>query len=100
VDEAERRAAGEYSVPRGDLIIAAPIVFGRLYVVSIVAACLEKYPDVDVQLVLEDRPLDLLENHIDLAVRVGELPDSSLIAARVGQIRISKFAAQRDRACE
>jgi DNA-binding transcriptional LysR family regulator len=51
-------------------------------------------------LVLEDRPLDLLENHIDLAVRVGELPDSSLIAARVGQIRISKFAAQRDRACE
>ena len=100
VDEAERRAAGEYSVPRGDLIIAAPIVFGRLYVVSIVAAFLEKYPDVDVQLVLEDRPLDLLENHIDLAVRVGELPDSSLIAARVGQIRISKFAAQRDRACE
>lgn len=87
VDEAERQAAGEYSAPTGDLIIAAPIVFGRLHVVPIVAEFLEKYPDVDVQLVLEDRPLDLLENHIDLAVRVGELPDSRLIAVRVGEIR-------------
>jgi DNA-binding transcriptional LysR family regulator len=87
VEEAERKAAGEYSAPTGELIIAAPIVFGRLHVVPIVAAFLEKYPDVDVQLVLEDRPLDLLEHHIDLAVRVGELPDSSLIAVRVGQIR-------------
>ena len=87
MDEAERQAAGEYSAPTGDLIIAAPIVFGRLHVVPIVAEFLKTYPDVDVQLVLEDRPLDLLENHIDLAVRVGELPDSSLIALRVGQIR-------------
>jgi DNA-binding transcriptional LysR family regulator len=87
VEEAERKAAGEYSAPTGDLIIAAPIVFGRLHIVPIVAEFLKTYPDVDVQLVLEDRPLDLLENHIDLAVRVGELPDSSLIAARVGQIR-------------
>ncbi|MGC2462885.1 MAG: LysR family transcriptional regulator, partial [Steroidobacteraceae bacterium] len=63
VDEAERRAAGEYSVPRGDLIIAAPIVFGRLHVVPIVAEFLKMYPDVDVQLVLNDRPLNLLENH-------------------------------------
>lgn len=87
VDEAERKAAGEYSAPTGGLIIAAPIVFGRLHVVPIVAGFLEEYPEVDVQLVLDDRPLDLLENHIDLAVRVGELPDSSLIAVRIGQIR-------------
>ena len=87
VAEAERKAAGEYSAPTGDLIIAAPIVFGRLHVVPIVAEFLEQYPDVDVQLVLEDRPLDLLENHIDLAVRVGELPDSSFIAVRIGHIR-------------
>ncbi len=87
VNEAERKAAGEYTTPTGDLIITAPIVFGRLHVVPIVAKFLEKYPDVDVQLVFDDRPLDLLDNHIDLAVRVGELPDSSLIAVRVGQIR-------------
>ena len=87
VDEAERKATGEYSVPTGDLIIAAPIVFGRLHVVPIVAEFLKTYPDVDVQLVLADRPLDLLENHIDMGVRVGELPDSGLIAVRVGQIR-------------
>lgn len=87
VNEAEREATGEYSVPTGELIISAPIVFGRLHVVPIVAEFLKIYPDVDVQLVLEDRPLNLLEHHIDLAVRVGELPDSRLVAVRVGQIR-------------
>lgn len=87
VSEAERAAMGEYSAPRGELIIAAPIVFGRLHVVPIVAEFLKRYPDVDVQLVLADRPIDLLENHIDVAVRVGELPESSLIAVRLGKIR-------------
>jgi DNA-binding transcriptional LysR family regulator len=87
VEEAERQAKGEYSVPTGDLIITAPIVFGRLHVVPVIAEFLKIYPDVDVQLVLEDRPLDLLANHIDLAVRVGKLQDSSLVAVRVGQIR-------------
>jgi DNA-binding transcriptional LysR family regulator len=87
VNEAERDVMGEYSAPTGELIIAAPIVFGRLHVVPIVAEFLKKYPDVDVQLVLVDRPIDLLENHIDVAVRVGKLPDSSLIAVRLGQIR-------------
>ena len=87
VDEAERTATGEYSAPTGDLIIAAPIVFGRLHVVPIVAEFLKTYPDVDVQLMLDDHPLNLVENRIDVAIRVGELPDSRLIAARVGLIR-------------
>lgn len=87
VNEAERDAMGEYSAPTGELIIAAPIVFGRLHVVPIVAEFLKEYPDVDVHLVLVDRPIDLLENHIDVAVRVGKLPDSSLIGVRLGQIR-------------
>ena len=87
VDEAERTATGEYSAPTGDLIIAAPIVFGRLHVVPIVAEFLKTYPDVDVQLMLDDHPLNPVENRIDVAIRVGELPDSSLIAARVGLIR-------------
>jgi len=87
VEEAERTATGEYSAPTGDLIIAAPIVFGRLHVVPIVAQFLKTYPDVDVQLMLDDHPVNLVANRIDVAVRVGELPDSSLIAARVGLIR-------------
>jgi DNA-binding transcriptional LysR family regulator len=87
VGEAERWATGEYRAPMGDLIIASPIVFGRIHLLPIVADFLRLYPEVDVQLVLDDRPLGLLDNHIDIAVRVGELPDSSLVAARVGQIR-------------
>jgi len=85
--EAERAASGEYSAPRGELIITAPIVFGRMHVLPIVGEFLKAYPEVDVRLVLGDRSLNLLEDHIDLAVRIGELPDSSLIATRVGMLR-------------
>jgi len=85
--DAERAAAGEYSAPRGDLIITAPIVFGRLHVVPVVAEFLRAYPEVDVRLALGDRVVNLLEDQVDLAVRIGVLPDSSLIATRVGLIR-------------
>ena len=87
VSEAESEAAGEYSSPKGQLIITAPIVFGRLHVLPVVVDFLKAYPDVDVQLVLGDRLLDLLEEHINLAIRIGELPDSSNIATRIGSIR-------------
>ncbi|CAN7322657.1 LysR family transcriptional regulator [Mesorhizobium amorphae] len=87
VGEAERSAAGEYSVPTGELIITAPIVFGRLYVLPIVTAFLAAYPEVTVRLTLADRITQLVEEHIDLAVRIGDLPVSSLVAIRVGSIR-------------
>ena len=87
VHEAERAASGEYSEPKGDLIIAAPLVFGRLHVLPITTEFLKAYPEVDVRLVLDDRNVNLLEDHVDLAVRIGDLPDSSLIATRVGMIR-------------
>ena len=87
VGEAERAASGEYSAPRGDLIITAPIVFGRLHVLPVVIEFLNAYPDIDVRIVLADRVVNLLEEHVDLAVRIGELPDSSLVATRVGSIR-------------
>lgn len=86
VREAERTASGEYSAPTGELIITAPIVFGRLHVLPITTEFLKAYPDVQVRLVLGDRSRNLLEDHIDLAVRIGELPDSNLIATRVGTI--------------
>jgi DNA-binding transcriptional LysR family regulator len=86
VGEAERAAAGEYSAPRGDLAMTAPIVFGRLHVLPIVTAFLNAYPDINIRIALGDRVVDLQEEHVDLAVRIGELPDSSLVAARVGAV--------------
>ena len=87
VGEAERAASGEYSVPKGDLIVTAPVVFGRLHVLPVVAEFLRAYPDIDIRIVLTDRVVHLLEDHVDLAVRIGELPDSGLVATRVGAIR-------------
>jgi DNA-binding transcriptional LysR family regulator len=86
VAEAERAASGEYRSPRGELIITTPIVFGRLHIVPLVTAFLDAYRDVDVQMMLVDRVVDLLDEHIDLALRIGELPDSSMIAVRIGSI--------------
>jgi len=87
VEEAERAASGAYAAARGQLVIAAPIVFGRLHAVPVIATFLEQYPDVDVRLQLADRNVNLLEEHVDLALRIGELPDSSLVATQVGSIR-------------
>jgi DNA-binding transcriptional LysR family regulator len=86
VAEAERDASGEYRAPKGDLVVTAPIVFGRLHVLPITTQFLADYPDVDVTLTLTDRVADLLEEHVDVAIRIGELPDSRLIATRVGQV--------------
>ncbi|MER9677978.1 LysR family transcriptional regulator [Mesorhizobium sp. M0184] len=87
VGEAERIAAGEYSAPTGELIVTAPIVFGRLHVLPVVTSFLSVYPEVGVRLTLADRITQLVEEHIDLAIRIGELADSSLIATRLGSIR-------------
>jgi DNA-binding transcriptional LysR family regulator len=86
VAEAERIASGEYAAPRGELIVTAPLVFGRLHVLPVVVEFLEAFPEVDVRLVLNDRNVDLVQDHVDIAVRIGELPDSSLVATRVGAI--------------
>jgi DNA-binding transcriptional LysR family regulator len=87
IDEAERAAAGEYSAPKGGLVITAPIVFGRLHVLPIAIEFLKAYADIDIRIVLADRLINLHEDHVDVALRIGELPDSSLIAIRVGSIR-------------
>lgn len=87
VGEAERDASGEYSEPRGELVIAAPIVFGRLHVLPVIGQFLLAYPQVDVRLVQGDRVANLVDEHIDLAIRVGALPDSSLTATGIGSVR-------------
>lgn len=87
VAEAERAASGEYLTPRGDLVVAAPIVFGRLHVLPAVNAFLAAFTDINVQLVLSDRNADLIGEQLDMAVRIGALRDSSMIAMRVGAVR-------------
>ncbi|PVX82674.1 LysR family transcriptional regulator [Paraburkholderia unamae] len=87
VGEAERAATGEYSEPKGELAITAPVVFGRLHVLPVVAEFLARYPEIGVRIMLADSLVNLLEEHVDLAVRIGELPDSALVAMRVGAIR-------------
>jgi len=85
--EAERAASGEYRAPRGELLVTAPILFGQLNVAPIVHDFLNAFPEVTVRLILSDSMIDLVENHVDVAVRIGRLPDSAMVARRVGEIR-------------
>src|SRR5215468_3187610 len=87
LSEADRAATGEYTKPTGELIVTASVSLGRLYLIPILAEFLQAYPDIDIRLVLVDRILSLPEDHVDVALRVGTLPDSRLIALRLGTIR-------------
>src|SRR5262249_6392599 len=87
LEEIERAAAGEYVLPRGDLVITAPIVFGRLHLLPVVVEFLKTYPDIDIRILLVDHVMNLHHEAVDVAVRIGTLPDSGLIATRVGTIR-------------
>lgn len=87
IGEAERAATGEYAVPKGELTVTAPIVFGRLHIVPVVAEFLAQYPEISVNLMLTDRVMHLMEEQCDVAVRIGDLPDSSLKAVQVGTVR-------------
>ncbi|HEV2624714.1 MAG TPA: LysR family transcriptional regulator, partial [Xanthobacteraceae bacterium] len=80
VGDAERAASGEYLSPRGDLVVSAPIVFGRLHVLPAINEFLASYPEIDVRLVLSDRNVHLIDDHVDLAIRIGALRDSSMVA--------------------
>ncbi|MBB5608777.1 MULTISPECIES: LysR family transcriptional regulator [unclassified Janthinobacterium] len=87
ISEVERTASGEYATPKGELTVTASVVFGRLHIVPVVAEFLAQYPEIEVNLVLTDRVMHLMDEPIDVAVRIGELPDSSFMAARVGAVR-------------
>lgn len=87
VSEAERAASGEHAAPRGELVITAPIVFGRLHVLPVIAEFLNQWPEINVRLVLSDRNLHLIDDRIDIALRIGALADSALAATRVGSVR-------------
>jgi DNA-binding transcriptional LysR family regulator len=87
VEEAETSAEGERTRPSGLLVVSAPVGFGRLHVSPVMSAYLKRYPEVSGELRLADRMINLVEDGVDLAVRIGHLADSSLVARRVGEMR-------------
>jgi len=87
VTEAERTASGEYAAPTGELTLTAPVGLGRTHLIPILADFLKTYPDIKASLILTDRVLSLFQEQIDVGLRIGALPDSSLIAIRVGTTR-------------
>ena len=86
VDEAERAATGEYRAPRGHLTVTASVVFGRLHVEPILRAFLRAYPDITARLTLADHVVNLVDDHVDVAVRIGPLSDSRMVATRLGAV--------------
>jgi DNA-binding transcriptional LysR family regulator len=87
VSEAERAASGEHAAPRGELVMTAPVVFGRLHVLPVIVEFLAEWPEINVRLVLADRNLHLIDDHVDVALRIGALADSALVSTRVGAVR-------------
>ena len=87
VDEADTSMSARRSEPHGRLRITAPATYGRMHVAPIVNAFIAKYPAVEVDLLLLDRVVDLIEEGLDAAVRIGELPDSTLVARALGETR-------------
>ena len=95
VDEQERRAAGEFMAPRGELVVTTPVQIGRLRVLPVIDRFLALYPEIRIRLIQSDRNVDLIDSHADVAVRVGRLRDSSLVATRVGSLRVVVVASKK-----
>lgn len=86
-DEAENAAGGLHALPGGSLTVTAPQMFGALHVTPLLTRFLTQYPSVDIRAILVDRVMSMLDEGVDVAVRIGALPDSSLTAIPVGSIR-------------
>ena len=90
--EAEDAAAGLHAAPRGTLRITAPVLFGRMFVTPILTDFLDLYPMVEADALFVDRVVSLMDEGLDVAIRIGHLPDSSLTAVRVGSVRLVTFS--------
>ncbi|BAV50864.1 LysR family transcriptional regulator [Mesorhizobium sp. 113-1-2] len=93
IDDAEREVSGEYVAPKGDLTATAPWGFGHMHLLPLACEFMRAYPDIRLRLVLSDRVLNPREEMIDVAIRIGNLPDSSMIATRIGSVRIVACAS-------
>jgi DNA-binding transcriptional LysR family regulator len=88
VDDAEREVSGEYRIPKGDLAVTAPWGLGHMHLLPIAVEFLRAYPDIALRLELTDHVVNMVQDNIDVAIRIGILPDSSMIATRIGSIRL------------
>jgi len=87
IDAADEMAAGVHAEPRGLLSVTAPVQFGRFFVTPAILDYLQRYPGMEVSALFLDRVVNLQEEGLDVGIRIGELPDSSMKAIRVGQVR-------------
>lgn len=87
IDEAEAAASDANRVSRGTLRVTAPVLFGRLFVVPGISDYLRRYPDMTVSATFVDRTVNLIDEGFDIAVRIGQLPDSGMKALKVGEVR-------------
>lgn len=85
--EADESVSGQHGAPRGRITVTAPVLFGGMVVTPIVTAYLQRYPEVSASCLFLDRVVNLVDEGVDVAIRIGELPDSTLQAIRVGQVR-------------
>ena len=86
--DADDTVMGEYQQPKGELTVTAPSGFGRQHLQPVLIDFMRAFPEVSVRVLLVDRLVNLLDEHVDVAVRINNLPDSSLVARRVGEIRM------------
>lgn len=93
VDDAEREVSGEYRAPKGDLAVTSPWGLGHMHLLPIALEFMEAYPEIALRLVLTDRIVNTVEENIDISIRIGNLPDSNLIATRVGSVRFALCAS-------
>ncbi|NWL77310.1 LysR family transcriptional regulator [Pseudomonas taiwanensis] len=87
LEEAEEQASGSALRPRGNLTVTAPVVFGELYMVPLIADYLAAYADVTINAMLVDRVVNMIDEGVDVALRIGQLPEGGLTSLKVGEIR-------------
>ncbi|MEJ6005130.1 LysR family transcriptional regulator [Paucibacter sp. AS339] len=85
--EADESVSGLHSAPQGRLTVTAPVLFGAMHMTPILTEYLQRYPEVQASCMFLDRVVNMMEEGVDVALRIGELPDSSLQAVRVGSVR-------------
>jgi DNA-binding transcriptional LysR family regulator len=93
VEDAEREVSGEYRAPTGDLTVTSPWGLGHMHLLPIACEFMAEFPDIGLRLMMTDRVLRPLEDHIDVSIRIGPLADSSMIATRIGMVRLVACAS-------
>ena len=93
VELADEAAAGVNAEPRGGLVVTAPVLFGRMHVMPGIVDYLNRYPEARVRALFLDRVVNLVEEGIDVGIRIGELPDSSMRALKVGSVGLVTVAS-------